>query len=147
MQENVMGWRNIFVTVFLFLPNVTSWETFFGLPLTDCLSHNLLVVNYKQVNKECTKSVHSICIPQLNWVFYHCVVHSFYTFSHHSIYTPLTMIEYRKPVKAMSLSSKPYIVECKTSANKWQTSGHVHSWSTWAGFVHRRNNHGNNQFI
>ncbi len=42
-----------------------------------------------QVDKECTNSVHSIPLPK--WVFYHCSVHSFYTFSHHSIYTPLTM--------------------------------------------------------
>ncbi len=36
-----------------------------------------------QVDKEGTKSVHSI--PLLKWVFYHWSVHSFYTFSHHSI--------------------------------------------------------------
>ncbi len=36
-----------------------------------------------QVGKKCTKSVHSI--PLLKWVFYHCIVHFFYTFSHNSI--------------------------------------------------------------
>ncbi len=36
-------------------------------------------VNTSQVDKECTKSVHSI--PLLKWVFNQCSVHSFYTFS------------------------------------------------------------------
>ena len=41
----------------------------------------LLRVLSTQVDKECTKSVHSIPLPK--WAFYHCSVHSFYTFSRH----------------------------------------------------------------
>ncbi len=40
-----------------------------------------------QVDKECTKGVHSIPLPK--WAFYHFSVHCFYTFLHHSIYTLL----------------------------------------------------------
>ncbi len=50
-----------------------------------------------QVDKECTNSVHSIPLPK--WVFYHGSVHSFYTFLHHSIYTPPTMIQYRRSLQ------------------------------------------------
>ena len=83
-------------------------------------------------------SVHSI--PLLKWVFYHCSVHSFYPFSQHSIYTsssyqdPVLKMRYcthkpEKGVKEVLHSSTLLYLECKISANKWQTSGHF--WSTW----------------
>ena len=67
-----------------------------------------LLSNTTQVDKECTNSVHSIPLPK--WVFYHCSVHSFYTFLHHSIYTPLTMIQYsvNKPEKSVKQLSHSF---------------------------------------
>ena len=69
-------------------PWIHSWE------YTSCLCELV-----SQVDKECTKSVH--CIPLLKLAFYHCSVHSLYTFSYHSIYTPFTMIESRSYTASM----------------------------------------------
>ncbi len=106
-----------------------------GLSDKSCLKPSYLIHIYtSQVDKEWTNSVHSMPLPK--WVFYHCSVHSFYTFSHHS-QKVLRPSESRiwsvnkpgKSVKEVSHSSTLLYLECKTSASKWQTSGHF--WSTW----------------
>ena len=97
-----------------------------------------------QVDKEFTKSVHAIPLPK--WAFYHCSVQSFYTFSHHSIswftlllwwsslgLLALSVIKPEKSVKEVSHSFKLLYLDCKTSAKKWQTSGHF--WVCYTMYV------------
>ena len=71
-----------------------------------------------QVDKECTKSVHPMLV--------------YFNFLLHSVNMP------EKSVKEVSHSSTLLYLQCKTSADKWQTSGHF--WSTWVVITEKHTN-------
>ena len=71
---------------------------------------------FSQVDKECKKSVHSI--PLLQRVIYHCSVHSFYSFPHHSQarqWDPLKVTTRPTDLKCNTLQYFFYTLECAKS--------------------------------
>ncbi len=132
IYQSLHTWREVLYAKIL----QTPCESLDYMYITKKYSHQL----FTQVDKECTNSVHSIPLPK--WVFYHCSVY----FKEWKHFITLQCREVSKSVQIFWKSHKKcklarkkcknvshpwtlHYLECKTSAKKWQTSGHF--WSTW----------------